>query len=69
MIISEAKWDEIKDFSGGIAVAKSNSGYFLLDKSGQTLNQEGFSQVCRLKDGYFLVEKEGKKRAFGQIGK
>lgn len=68
-VISEAKWDEIKDFSSGTAVAKAGGQYFILNSNGQTLNEQGFDQVCRLKEGYFLVEKEGKRGLLNSSGK
>ncbi len=67
-IISEAKWDDIKDYSAGIAIAKANGQFHLLNKKGQVLNETGFDKVCRLKEGYFLVEKAGKQGLLDNLG-
>lgn len=59
---NEAKWKEVKNFTEGIAIAKSEDGlFYILNSAGDMANPTGFEKICRLKEGYFLVEALGKK--------
>ncbi|MEB2779803.1 WG repeat-containing protein [Algoriphagus sp. C2-6-M1] len=59
-LVSDANWEEIKPFHQGLAIAKANGKYFLLNTFGAPLNTEGYDTIYRTIDGYFLVEKSMK---------
>jgi hypothetical protein len=59
-ILGEARWEEIKAFSGGYAIATLAGKQYLLRPTGELALAEGFDKISRLKEGYFLVENGAK---------
>lgn len=59
-LLGEARWEEIKPFSGGRAIATLAGKQYLLQPTGELAIPDGFDKISRLKEGYYLVESDGK---------
>jgi len=55
-ILGDARWEEIKPFAGGIAIATLAGKQYLLRPTGELAIPEGYDKISRLKEGYYLVE-------------
>jgi hypothetical protein len=59
-MLSEARWEEIKPFSGGHAIATLTGKQYLIRPTGELATPDGFDKISRLKEGYYLVENDKK---------
>lgn len=68
-ILSEAKWEKISHFSGGVAIAESAGKNYLIYPSGELAYPEGLDQISKLKEGFYLVENNSKSGLLNSLGK
>jgi len=67
-MLAEAKWDKIKGFSGGIAIAELAGKQYLISPNGNLAYPEALDKILRLKEGYYLVESNGKAGLLNSLG-
>lgn len=68
-ILADAKWDKIKSFSAGLAIAESAGKQYLISPTGELAYPEGLDQLVKLKEGYYLAESNGKSGLLNALGK
>lgn len=68
-ILSEAKWEKITNFSGGLAIAESAGKHYLIYPTGELAYPEGLDQISKLKEGFYLVESNSKSGLLNSLGK
>jgi hypothetical protein len=68
-ILADAKWDKIKSFSGGLAIAESAGKQYLISPTGELAYPEPLDKILKLKEGYYLVESNGKSGLLNSLGK
>jgi hypothetical protein len=68
-ILTDSKWDKIKSFSGGIAIAESAGKQYLISPTGELAYPEALDKILKLKEGYYLVESNGKSGLLNALGK
>jgi len=68
-ILSEAKWEKINHFTGGLAIAESGKKNYLIYPSGELAYPEGLDQISKLKEGFYLVENDSKTGLLNSSGK
>ena len=55
-MLGDARWEEIKPFSGGHAIATLAGKHYLIRPTGELALPDGYDKISRLKEGYYLVE-------------
>ncbi len=68
-ILSEAKWEKINHFYGGLAIAEAAGKNYLIYPSGELAYPEGLDQISKLKEGFYLVENNSKTGLLDSSGK